>query len=121
MTTQTETRSDGSGCLVALLVVAGVIALIAVPVLNQHAKQRHGPHAFSAWRYMLQHTPEPEDDGRFWRGTDAKGRDYYVLKLKQLPGKPTTYAIVIVVGGILVTAFLVQNKRGVDRIKAKCE
>jgi hypothetical protein len=121
MATQTETRSNGSGCLVALLVIAGVIALIAVPALNQHAKQRHGSHALSAWKYVRQHTPEPEDDKTLWTGTDDNGHTIYVLKLKQLPGKPTTYAIVIVVGGILVTSFLVQSKRGVDRIKAKCE
>jgi hypothetical protein len=121
MMTQTETRGNGSGCLVALLAVAGVIALIAVPALNQHARQRHGTHAFSAWKYMRQHTPDPEDEEAFWTGADENGRRYYVLKLKQLLGKPTTYAIVIITGGILVTAFLVQSQRSVDRIKDKCQ
>jgi len=122
MTTQAQTHHRGSGCLLALLAVCAAIVFIAVPALNQHAKQRHGAHAVSALRYMHRHTPEPEDDDeQFWTGTDANGRTYRVLKLKKLAGHPATWSIVIVVGGVLVTAFLAQSKRTVDRIKDQCQ
>jgi hypothetical protein len=121
MTAQTETQRSSSGCLVALLVVAGAIALIAVPALNLHAKQRHGAHAVSALKYVNRHTPEPDDDETLWTGTDSNGRTYYVVRLRQLVGKPTTWAVVIVVGGVLVTAFLAQSSRSVERIKERCE
>ena len=120
MTAQIQTQRNGSGCLVALLAAAGVIALIAVPALNLHARQRHGAHAVSALKYVNRHTPEPDDDETFWTGTDENGRRYYVLRLEKLPGKPTTWAIVILTGGILITAFLAQSKRSVERIKDKC-
>ena len=121
MTTQTKTQSNGGGCLVALLAIAGIVALIAVPALNLHARQRHGTHAISAVRYMRQHTPEPDDDETFWTGTDPDGRRYYVLRLEKMPGKPITWAIVIIASGVLVTAFLCQGVGSVQRIKAKCE
>jgi len=122
MAAQTQARNKGSGCLLALLTVCAVIVFVAVPALNQHAKQRHGAHAVSALHYMNRHTPEPEDDDeQFWTGTDANGRTYRVLKLKKLAGHPATWSIVIVVGGVLVTAFLAQSKRTVDRIKDQCQ
>jgi hypothetical protein len=105
--------------LLAIAAVVGAIALIAVPALNQHARQRHGTHALSALKYVNRHTPEPDDE-TFWTGTDDNGRTYYILKLKKLAGKPATWAVVITVGGILVTAFLVQSQSSVDRIRSKC-
>lgn len=119
MTIQAQSRH--SGCFLALLAVAGIIALIAVPALSRHAKQQHGAHALSAVKYMRRHTPEPDDDEQFWTGTDANGRTYRVLRLKKLAGKPTTWAVIIVVGGCLVTAFLAQSPRTIERLKEKCE
>jgi len=107
--------------LLALLAVCAAIVFIAVPALNQHARRRHGAHAVSALRYMNRFTPEPEDDEQLWTGTDANGQTYRVLKLKKLADHPATWAIVIVTGGVLVTAFLAQSPRTIERLKKKCE
>jgi len=125
MAAQAEVRSGRGGCLLALLAVAAVVALIAVPALNRHALERHGWHAVSAARQLRKHTPEPGDqDGedRYWNGTDAQGREIHVLRLPQVAGKPVTWAILILGGGgtFVVTAFLVQSRRSVERIKGKC-
>jgi len=119
---QSEVRSGKGGCLLALLAVAAVVALIAVPALNRHALERHGWHAVSAARQFRRHTPEPQDEDRYWSGTDANGRDIHVLRLPQVAGKPVTWAILILGGGgtFVVTAFLVQSRRSVERIKGKC-
>jgi len=119
---QSEARTGKGGCLLALLAVAAVVALIAVPALNRHALERHGWHAVSAAQQLRRHTPEPQDEDRYWTGTDANGRDIHVLRLPQVAGKPVTWAILILGGGgtFVVTAFLVQSRRSVERIKGKC-
>jgi hypothetical protein len=101
--------------------VAGLIALIAVPALNQHALDRHGMHAVRALDGLRKHTPEADDD-RYWSGTDANGRDYHIVKLPQVPDGIPTWGVVIVGGGgaFLVTAFLCQSRNSVERMKDKC-
>ena len=119
---QSETRSGSSGCLVALLAAAALVALIAVPALNQHALERHGGYAASAVRQLREHTPEPQDDDdRYWEGTDANGRTVHIFRLKQLAGKPAAWAIVITAGVVLVTAWITTSSRTVERMKEKCE
>jgi hypothetical protein len=107
--------------LLGIGAVVALIALVAVPAINQHALDRHGMHAVRAVDGLRRHTPEPEDDG-YWTGTDADGREYHIVKLPQLPGGLPTWGVVILGGGgaFLVTAFLCQSEGSVERIKGKC-
>lgn len=124
MTAKAEVAQGHSGCLVILLIAAavGLVALIAVPQVCQHAIDRHGGDAFSAVRYVQEYTPTPDGE-RYWVGTDDIGRQHHVLKLPKLPGKETVWAVVVIGGGgaFMVTAFLCGSKRSVDRIKDRCD
>ena len=109
------------------LALIPVILSIAVPMLNSHALERHGRTAQSAWSRMARFDPDDDDDDddKYWEGTQEDGRTVQILRLDKLPGKPTTWAIVITAGTIgvgfcCVTAFLTQSKKQVKKLKDKC-
>jgi hypothetical protein len=99
------------------LLVAALV-LVALPALNAHATTRHGRTAASAWRYVSRCEP---DDARLWCGEQDDGREVRILELDKLPGKPRTWAVVITGAGFLVTAFLSQSRRAVEKIRERCD
>ena len=117
-------RNRGAGLWLVLL--AG-LALIALPPLNGHAKRRHSRTAWSAHWYLSEFDPndcppdEPDCKKRLFVGTQEDGRTAHILRLPKLPGKPVTWAVVIVGGAYLVTAFLSQDRKSVRTIKERCE
>ena len=105
----------------AWLVIIPAVLLIAVPVLNSHALERHGRTAQSARNRMSSFEPsDDDDDDKYWEGTQEDGRTVRILRLDKLPGKPTTWAIVITCGVGCVTAFLTQSRRQVRKMKDRC-
>jgi len=107
-------------CPVWLL--GALILLIAIPALNAHAVSRHGRTARSAHRYISNYECEPdcERDGRLHVGIQENGRTQVVLELPRIPGTPTTWAVMIVGAGFLVTCFLSQSRRSVEKTKERC-
>ena len=104
-----------------LVLLAG-LALIVLPPLNGHAKTRHPRTAYSAHWYLSEFDPDDDDDDdRYFTGTQEDGRAAHILRLPKLPGKPVTWAVVIVGGAYLVTAFLSQDRKSVRSIKERCE
>ena len=110
----------------AWLVIVPALLLIAVPVLNSHALERHGPTAQSARNRMSSFEPsDDDDDDKYWEGTQEDGRTVRILRLDKLPGKPTTWAVLVIggtagVGVYCVTAFLTQSKKQVKKMKDRC-
>ena len=94
--------------------------LVSLPPLNNHAVERHGRTGSSAWSYMSSFEPNDDDD-KYFEGKQEDGRTVRILRLKKLQGKPVTWAIVITGGGFLVTAFLTQSRRQVEKMKEKCK
>jgi len=103
------------------LIVVGLCFLV-VPALNTHAVARHGSTAYSAHRYIRRYECDPdcEHDDRLFVGIQEDGRTAVVLELPQLPGTPVTWAIMVIGGFGLVTCFLSQSRRKVDKLKSRC-
>jgi len=105
----------------AWLVIVPALLLIAVPVLNSHALERHGPTAQSAQARMSSFEPgDDDDDDKYWEGTQEDGRTVQILRLNKIAGHPVTWAIVITCGAYCVTAFLTQSKKQVKKMKDRC-
>ena len=105
----------------AWLVIVPALLLIAVPVLNSHALERHGRTAQSAQNYMSSFEPgDDDDDDLYFEGTQEDGRTVRILRLNKIAGHPVTWAVVIVGTGFCVTAFLMQSKKQVQKLKDKC-
>ena len=106
---------------VCLLALALGLLLIVIPAMNAHAEHRHGRTAFSARHYMSDFDPnDAGDDDEYFEGVQPDGRKVRILRLPKLQGHTTTWAIVVTVGGFMVTCFLSQSKRQVRKMKDKC-
>jgi hypothetical protein len=112
------------GRLFVALLVGGAILRIVLPPLNDHAVASHGEHAQSAWTAEAGYDPDDpnnKDDGRYEHYTLPDGREAHILRLPEVPGGHTTWAVVIVGGACAycVTAFLTQNKRQPEKIRKR--
>ena len=98
-----------------------VILLVAVPVLNSHALERHGRTAQSARNRMSSFEPsDDDDDDLYFEGTQEDGRTVRILRLNKIAGHPVTWAVMITFSGCCVTAFLTQSRRQVEKMKDRC-
>ena len=120
MTARTRPRILLWGAALSALLIGK--CLISLPPLNTHAVEKHGIIGTSAWSRMASFNPDDDDDDdAYWEGTQEDGRTVRVLRLDKLPGKRTTWAIVITCGGLFcVTAFLTQSRSQVQKLKDKC-
>ena len=121
MTARTRPRCVLIGAALSALLLGR--CLISLPPLNTHAIEKHGTIGDSAWSRMASFNPnDDDDDDVYWEGEQQDGRTVRILRLDKLPGKRTTWAVVIACGGLFcVTAFLTQSRRQVEKMKDKCK
>ena len=102
------------------LTIAAAVLIVgsALPTISRHAIEG-GPSHWSA--YVHVNGCEPGD---VWRGETPEGMCYIIKELDKLPGKPITWAVVILIIGCLPrklrTCYLTQSRRQVDRLKGRC-
>jgi len=120
MTARTRPRCILIGAALSALLLGR--CLISLPPLNTHAVEKHGTIGVSAWSRMASFDPgDDDDDEKYWEGPQEDGRTVRILRLDKLPGKRTTWAVVIICGGLFcVTAFLTQSRSQVQKMKDKC-
>jgi len=121
-------RRSGAWLLWLVLVLLAGLALIELPPINGHATERHGRTAWSAWTYVANYDPNDKGDGdddKLFDGETVEGHRYIILRLKRLAGKPTTWAVVVLLLGcskpILKTCYLTQSRKQVARLKERCK
>ena len=121
-------RRSGAWLLWLVLVLLAGLALIELPPINGHATERHGRTAWSAWTYVANYpndNGDDDDDDRLFIGDTEEGHRYIILRLKRLAGKPTTWAVVVLLLGcskpILKTCYLTQSRKQVARLKERCK
>ena len=98
------------------IAAAVLLAAIALPAISRHAIEG-GPSHWSAYRRVNGCKP-----GDVWKGETPEGFCYIIRELDKLPGKPVTWAVVILTGDaeVLKTWYLTQSRRQVDRLKGRC-
>lgn len=116
--TMERSKSKGWGCLLFLTMLAFIVAVLAlngkterIPALNDHAVERHGQKATSAWEYVLSLGPA----NLFCRYQCPDGRTRYIC-----PMESGHWTMVVLEDGYLITSFVVNQsyaKGEIDKCK----